>query len=222
MSTFAGSHVNARFPACYRDAKPGLRLRVVDVTEDEAPEVLVTSEIGDRLLAALVWDRLAVTSSTMQTWGVSIDEAMATAIANVEAMPVKTGVKAADGASIRITHGHPWVSSLVIAESQKANREDGFLVAIPHGSVMITTPVTGAETVRGLEMLMSLCDELFEVDGTGVSPFVWWWYQANFWRVTDRTHDGSIDFSPPANTCAYHLAGAIEHLATPCAECGRE
>lgn len=62
---------------------------------------------------------------------------------------------------------------------------------------------------------------LFGVDGTGVSPFVWWWYD-NYWRVTDRSEDGTIEFRPRMNVNAYHLAGAIQHLANPCAECGRE
>lgn len=46
-------------------------------------------------------------------------------------------------------------------------------MAIPHPSVMIAIPVVGAETVTGLEIMMGLCDELFEIDRTGISLFVW-------------------------------------------------
>lgn len=222
MSTFADFHVNARVPARYRDARSGLRFRVVDVTEEEAPDILVTTEIGDGLLAALMWDRIAVTTDTMKTWGVSIDEAMATAIANIDALDVGTSVKEAGGAKIHLKGGNPWVSSLVVSESKNAESEEGFLMAIPHPSVMIASPVVGAETVTGLEIMMGLCNELFDVDATGVSPFVWWWYDDNYWRVTDRTEDGSIEFRHHTNLNAYHLAGAIQHLANPCAECGRD
>lgn len=222
MSTFADSYVNARFPARYRDAQPKLRFRVVDVTEQEAPDMLVTTEIGDGLLAALLWDQIAVTADTMKIWGVSIDEAMATATANIDAMDITPSVKEAGGAKIHLKGGNPWVSSLIVSEAKNAEAEDGFLMAIPHGSVMITTPVVGAETISGLEIMMGLCAELFGIDGTGVSPFVWWWYDDNYWRVTDRTEDGSIDFRHHTNVNAYHLAGAIQHLANPCAECGRD
>lgn len=219
MPTFADSYVNARVPARYRDARSGLRFRVVDVTEQEAPDVLVITEIGDGLLAALMWGRVGVTAETMKTWGVSIDEAMATAIANIDAMDVTTSVKEAGGAEIHMKGGNPWVSSLIVPEARYTEAGDGFLMAIPHGSLMITTPVVGAETVVGLEIMMGLCAELFGIDGTGVSPFVWWWYDDNYWRVTDRTEDGSVDFRHHTNVNAYHLAGAIQHLANPCAEC---
>lgn len=222
MSTFADFYVNARVPARYRDARSGLRFRVVDVTEQAAPDVLVTTEIGDGLLAALMWERNAVTADAMKTWRVSIDEAMATAIANIDALEIETTVKEADGAKIHLKAGHPWVSSLIVSEARKEESEDGFLMAIPHPSALITTPVVGVETVSGLEIMMVMCEELFDVDGTGVSPFVWWWYDDNYWRVTDRSEDGTTEFRHHMNVNAYHLAGAIQHLAHPCAECGRE
>lgn len=221
MSNFAA--VSAQVPARYRDARSGLRFRVIDVTEDEAPDVVVTTEIGDGLLGALFWERIGVTSDTMKTWGVSPDEAMATATANIEALPVNTETRKVSGADVDITSGDAWASSLIVAESRKADTEDGFLVAIPHASVMITTQVVGAETVEGLEFLMNMCDELYGIDEwSGISPHVWWWFDDNYWRVTDRTEDGSIDFRFHTNVNAYHLAGAIEHLANPCDECGRE
>lgn len=222
MSTFADFYVNSRVPARYRDARSGLRFRVVDVTEQAAPDVLMTTEIGDGLLAALMWERIAVTTDAMKTWGVSIDEAMATAISNIDALEVKTSVKEANGAKIRLKAGHPWVSSLVVSQGRKAESEDGFLMAIPHPSALITTPVVGAGTVSGLEIMMVMCEELFDVDGTGVSPFVWWWCDDNYWRVTDRSEHGTIEFRHHINVNAYHLAGAIQYLANPCAECGRE
>lgn len=222
MSTFADFHVNARVPARYRDARSGLRFRVVDVTEQAAPDVLVTTEIGDGLLAALMWDRIAVTNDLMTTWGVSMDEAMATALSNIDALEVVTSVKEANGAKIHMKAGHPWVSSLVVSQAKKAESEDGFLMAIPHPSVLITTPVVGTGTVSGLEIMMVMCEELFDIDGTGVSPFVWWWYDDNYWRVTDRSEDGTVEFRHHLNVNAYHLAGAIQHLANPCPECGRD
>lgn len=222
MSTFADFYVNARVPARYRDARSGLRFRVVDVTEQAAPDVLVTTEIGDGLLAALMWERIAMTADAMKTWGVSIDEAMATAIANIDALEVDATMKEADGAKIHLKAGHSWVSSLIVSEARKADSEDGFLMAIPHPSALITTPVVGVETVSGLEIMMVMCEELFGVDGTGVSPFVWWWYDDNYWRVTDRSEDGTIEFRHHMNVNAYHLAGAIQHLASPCVECGCE
>lgn len=56
---------------------------------------------------------------------------------------------------------------------------------------------------------------MFGVDGTGVSPFVWWWYDDNYWRVTDRSEDGTIEFRHHMNVNAYHLAGAISISPTP-------
>lgn len=222
MSTFSDSYINARFPVRYRDARSELRFRVIDLTEDEPPDILVTTEIGDGLLAAITWGRVAVRSDTMKTWGVSIDEAMATATANIEALPVKTDTRKAHGATVLVTSGNPWVSSLIVAESRKAETDDGFLVAIPHCDVMVTTPVVGAETLAGLEILMNMCEALYGIDESGISPFVWWWYDDNYWRVTDRSEDGSIGFRHHTNVNAFHLAGAIEHLANPCDECGRE
>jgi hypothetical protein len=87
---------------------------------------------------------------------------------------------------------------------------------------MVTTPVVGAETVTGLEILMNMCEALFGIDESGISPFVWWWFHDNYRRVTDRTEDGSIEFRHHITLSAYYLAGAIEHLANPCAECGRD
>jgi hypothetical protein len=123
MSTFTDSSINARFPARYKDARSGFRFRVVDVTEDGAPDVLVTAEIGDGLLAAITRGRIAVTSS------------------------------------------------LIVEESRSAATKDGFLVAVPHCDVMVTTPVVGAGAVTGLEILMNMCEALFGMDESGSSPF---------------------------------------------------
>lgn len=102
MSTFADFYVDAGMPARYRDARSGLRFRVVDVTEQEAPDVLVITEIGDGLLAALMWERIAVTADAMKTGGVSIYEAMATVIANIDVLEVETSVKETNGAKIHL------------------------------------------------------------------------------------------------------------------------
>ena len=222
MSTFSDASIGAELPVRYRDARPELRFRVVDSTERDAPDILVTSQIGDGLVAAITWGPVAVTSDAMRMWSVSIDEAMATAAANMAALPVERATRGVDGAKVEMTVGHHWVSSLIVDRARYSESEDGFLVAIPRSDVMVTTPVVGAETVDGLGTLMAVCDELFDPDGLGISPFVWWWYQAHYWRVTGRTDDGTIDLPYYTHSAVYHLVGAISHLAHPCAECGRE
>lgn len=221
MSIFSEIEVDARVPARYRDARSGLLFRVVDETETEAPDRLVTTAIGDGLVAAITWGPVAVTDDVMKTWGVSVDEVMATAVANIASPPVERDTTDVEGATVDITVGHHWVSSLLVDRVKEGDTEEGFLAAIPRTDVLATTPVVGAETVDGLEALMAMCDEVYDPEDGGISPFVWWWYQDNYWRVTDRTEDGSIDFLFNSNVCAFHLYRAIEHLANPCAECGR-
>ena len=222
MSTFADTYIDAQFPAQYRDARSGLRFRVVDITEKGAAEMLVTTEIAEGLVAAITWGPLAVTAGIMKTWGVSIDEAMATATANIVALPIEGATRDIDGAKVEITVGHHWVSSLIVDQARRNESEHGFLVAIPRSDVMVTAPVVGAETVDSLEFLIELSEDMFDADAFGISPHVWWCYQSIYRRVTDRTEDGSIDLLLNTNLNAYHLGGAIRHLAHPCAECGRE
>ncbi len=222
MSTFSNASTGAQLPVRYRDARSELRFRVVDSTEKDPPDILVTSRIGDGLVAAITWGPVAVTSDVMRMWGVSIDEAMATAAANIAALAVERPTRGVEGAKVEMTVGHHWVSSLIVDRARYSESEEGFLVAIPRSDVMVTTPVVGAETVDSLETLMAVCEELFDPDGLGISPFVWWWYQDHYWRVTGRADDGTIDLPYHTHFAAYRLVGAISHLAHPCAECERE
>lgn len=220
MSVFFETELNIEVPARYRDARSGLLVRILDVTETELPDRLVTTEIGDGLYAALTWGPVGVTDGLLQTWGVSTDEALTTATSNVTALPVERSVRDVRGAAVDVTVGHPWVSSLIVDRAREEIPMEGFLVAMPRVDVLVTTPVTGLETVDGFETLIGLCESLYR-PVIGISPHVWWRYHDNYWRVTDRTDDGSIDFLHSQNVCAFHLMRTLEHLAQPCAECGR-
>jgi hypothetical protein len=221
VTTFC-SEAAAAMPARYRDARAGLRLGVVDTTVDHVPANAASYEIGDDLALVPTWGMFAVTDALMGHWGVSIDELVATASGNVTALPAERSTHHSGEATVEAVIGHHWVSSLIVDIARSSRGEDGFLVAVPRSDVMAVTPVVGVETLDGLDALIAISEGLYDPDDLGISPHVWWWFQGAYRRVTDHTEGGSLDFLHHTNLSAFYLARAIEHLAGPCIECGRE
>jgi len=122
---------------------------------------------------------------------------------------------------IEVALGHQWTSSLITQMDEASAGPEGTIAGIPSCDVMLTAPVVGAETVDSLEMIMLLCDDLYDPSDDGISPHVWWSWNDGLYRVTDRRPDGTIDIDPAANVSSFYLVRAIEHLVHPCDECGR-
>jgi hypothetical protein len=189
MAAFAEARYGVAFPTYYREAAAGLRLRVVDQTENEVPEGVESVEVGDDLRAVATWGPAVVSVDVLGLWGVSIDEAVATATRNVRSLPFERK-PLDDPAHVVVTVGHPWVSSLISGIDDEAKGAEGAIVAIPRADVMMTAPVTGAETVDSLEVMLLLCDEIYDPDDAGVSPHVWWSWEDGLYRITDRLTNG--------------------------------
>lgn len=221
MTPFAEAPSCARFPTRYRDAVSGLRLLVVDPTEDELPEWVDSTEIGQHLRAVVTWGALVVPVELSRKWGASMDELLATATEQVAALPFDRETLERDGVVIEVALGHQWTSSLITQMDEASAGPEGTIVGIPSCDVMLTAPVVGAETVDSLEMIMLLCDDLYDPSDDGISPHVWWSWNDGLYRVTDRRPDGTIDIDPAANVSSFYLVRAIEHLVHPCDECGR-
>ncbi|MFV1961188.1 MAG: hypothetical protein ACC658_05080, partial [Acidimicrobiia bacterium] len=221
MTPFAEAPSCARFPTRYRDAVSGLRLLVVDPTEDELPDWVDSTEIGQHLRAVVTWGALVVPVELSRKWGASMDELLATATEQVAALPFDRETLERDGVVIEVALGHQWTSSLITQMDEASAGPEGTIVGIPSCDVMLTAPVVGAGTVDGLEMIMVLCDELYDPSDGGISPHVWWSWNDGLYRVTDRRPDGTIDIDPAANVSSFYLVRAIEHLVHPCEECGR-
>jgi hypothetical protein len=221
MTDFSAAPLDVHFPAGYRDAVRGLRLRLFDPTENELPHWVESVEIGDQLRAVVTSSVFVVPVEMSRRWGVSVDEMAATATEQVTALPFERGTLDRDGVVIEVTLGHQWASSLITHLDEASAGPEGTIVGIPRCDVMLTTPVVGAETVDGLEMIMLLCDELYDSSDGGISPHVWWSWNDGLHRITDRQSDGTIDIDPAANVSAFYLIRAIEHLVHPCDECGR-
>ncbi len=221
MTPFAEAPSCARFPTRYRDAVSGLRLLVVDPTEDELPDWVDSTEIGQHLRAVVTWGALVVPVELSRKWGASMDELLATATEQVAALPFDRETLERDGVVIEVALGHQWTSSLITQMDEASAGPEGTIVGIPSCDVMLTAPVVGAETVDSLEMIMLLCDDLYDPSDDGISPHVWWSWNDGLYRVTDRRPDGTIDIDPVANVSSFYLVRAIEHLVHPCDECGR-
>ena len=56
-------------PARYGDAVSGLRLRVFDPTENQLPDWVDSTEIGQHLRAVVTWDALVVPVELSRKWG---------------------------------------------------------------------------------------------------------------------------------------------------------
>ncbi|MEE8375604.1 MAG: hypothetical protein V3S26_04730 [Acidimicrobiia bacterium] len=219
MTAFAEAPLDVHFPARYRDAVPGLRLRLFDPTENELPDWVESVEIGDQLRAVVTSSVFVVPVEMSRRWGVSMDELVATATEQVAAIPFERETLERDGVVIEVTRGHQWTSSLITQIDEVSAGPEGTIVGIPSCDVMLTAPVVGAETVDGLEMVMLFCDEVYKLSDGGISPHVWWSWNDGLYRITDRRPDGTIDIDPAANVSAFYLVRAIEHLAHPCDEC---
>lgn len=210
------------FPTRYRDAVPGLRLRLFDTNENDVPEWVDSVEVGDDLRAVVTWGIGVVPADMSRKWGVSIDELVATATDNVHGLPSER--KTLDDGPlgpVTATVGHHYVSSLITRLDEDAMGHEGAIVAVPRSDVMLTAPVTGASTVDSLEAMVALCDEIFDPDDAGISPHVRWSWNGGLYRITDRLPDGEIDIEPSTNVSAFYFARALEHLVNPCEECGR-
>lgn len=145
---------------------------------------------------------------------------VATATERVSELPTERKTLTRAGASVELTWGHPWASSLVAKIDDGLKGHEGAIVAAPVCDIMLSAPVLGEPTVESLEMIMLLCKELYDQSG-GVSPHVWWAWDKGLYRITDRWEDGEIRFEPSRNVSAFYLARALEHLVNPCDECGR-
>jgi hypothetical protein len=222
MAAFAQARSGVNFPTFYRDAVRGLRLRVFDQTENEVPEWVESVEVGDGLRAVVTLGAGVVSVDVSRMWGVSMDELVATATRNVNGLRFERKELGDIAlAPVVATVGHPWVSSLITSVDEESKGPEGTIVAIPRADVMLTAPVTGAATVDSLEMMMLLCDELYDPTDGGVSPHVWWSWADGLHRITDRLHDGEVDIQPALNVAAFYFARALVHLANPCQECDR-
>ena len=220
VAVFAEFPTGGQFPPRYHDARAGLRLRVVDRTENQVPDWVVSVEIGDSLSALVTWGPLLVPVELAQQWMVSTDELVTAATDQVVSLPVERRVHMRNAASVEVTLGHVWASSLITRVGRNAETAEGVIIGIPRCDVMMTAKVDES-AIDALELIMLACDELYDPADAGVSPHVWWYYQDKLWRLTDRRSDGTIDIEHHANVAAFHLVGAIEHLMNPCEECGR-
>lgn len=222
MASFAEAHSQASFPTRYRDAVPGLRLRIFDSNENEAPEWIESVEVGDDLRAVVTWGIGVVPIEMSREWGVSMDELVATATKNVGEFPVeRRTLNDPEPAPVVATMGHPWASSLVTGLDEAAKGLEGVIVAIPRFDMMLTAPVVGAPTVDSLEAMMLMCEAIYDRADGGVSPHVWWSWHDGLYRITDRGQNGVVDIEPSMNVSAFYFARALEHLVNPCEECGR-
>lgn len=221
MAAFAEAQSGV-FPARYRDAVAGLRLRLFDTNENEMPEWIESVEVGDDLRAVATWGIGVVPVEMSRKWRVSVDELVATATDNVHRLTFER--KTLDDGPlgpVMATVGHHYVSSLITRLDPETMGHEGAVVAIPRSDVMLTAPVVGVATVDSLEAMMLLCDEIYDPDDGGVSPHVWWAWNDGLYRITDRRPDGEVDIEPSMNVSAFYFARALEHLANPCEECGR-
>ena len=221
MSLFADAPSAVRFPLRYPAAMPDLRLRVYDPTEEELPACVESVEVGDHLRVVVTWGTCIVPVEISRSWGVSMDELVATASQHVARLPVERHTLERDDGAVEATLGHPWASSLITRLDEEPKGPEGAVVAVPRGDLMLSAPVVGAATVDSLELIMLLCDELYDSSDGGISPYVWWSWHDGLYRITDRQPDGTIDISPSSNVSAFYFARALEHLVNPCEECGR-
>ena len=221
MSPFADALSGVRFPLRYLAAMPDLRLRIYDPTEAELPDSVESVEIGDDLRAVVTWGTCIVPVEISRSWGVSMDELVATALDHVAELPVERHTLERDDGVVEAILGHPWASSLVMRLDEELRGAEGAVVAVPRGDLRLSAPVVGAVTVDSLELIMLLCDELYDASDGGISPHVWWSWHDGLYRITDRQPDGTIDISPSTNVSAFYFARTLEHLVNPCEECGR-
>lgn len=222
MGSYVESTAEVMFPSRYRDAKGDLRLRIYDPTEDDIPDWVASVEVGDHLRAMVSWHICVVPSSMLGIWKVSLDEIVATATRNVAALPAQRHTLNRGDCRVEVIVGHLWASSLITCVGDDLKGHEGAIVAVPRADVMLSAPVIGQPTVDSLEMMMLLCDALYDRDDSGVSPHVWWAWNDGLYRVTDRFEDGEVDIQPPRNVSAHYLLGALRHLINPCEECGRD
>ena len=221
MVAFAQAQSSVSFPTRYRDAVPGLRLRIFDQNENEVPKSVESVEVGDDLRAVVTWGTSVLPVDMSREWGVSMDELVATATKNVHELPFqRKALNDGEPGPVVATAGHHWTSSLITSLDDDAKGPEGAIVAIPRADVMLTAPVVGAATVDSLESMMLLCDEIYDRADAGVSPHVWWSWHDGLYRITDRQRDGEVDIEPSMNVSAFYFVGALEHLVNPCEECG--
>ena len=196
MAAFAQAQSSVSFPTRYRDAVPGLRLRIFDQNENEVPESVESVEVGDDLRAVVTWGTSVVPVDMSREWGVSMDELVATATKNVhELLFHRKALNVGEPGLVVATVGHHWTSSLI------TNLDDD-------------------AKVDSLESMMLLCDEIYDRADAGVSPHVWWSWHDGLYRITDRQRDREVDIEPSMNVSAFYFVGALEHLVNPCEECG--
>lgn len=208
------------FPACYRDAFFGLRLRLYDTSETVAPDGVVSVEVGDDLEAAVTLGVGVVTVEIARSWGVSVDELVATATANVRGLAhERNTVDVGESGSVEVTVGHRYVSSLLTCLEEDLLGPEGAIVAVPRFDVLLTAPVVGAATFESLEAMMLCCDDIYDPDDGGISPHVRWLWHGGLHRITDRMSDGAVDIEPAMNVAAFYFVEALAHLVHPCEEC---
>jgi hypothetical protein len=203
MAAFAPAQSSVGFPTLYRDAVPGLRLRIFDQNENEVPESVESVEVGDDLRAVVTWRTSVVPVDMSREWGVSMDELVATATKNVHELPLqRKALNDGEPGPVVATVGHHWTSSLITSLDDDAKGPEGAIVAIPRADVML------------------LCDEIYDRADAGVSSHVWWSWHDGLYRITDRRRDRDVDIEPSMSVSAFHFVGALEHLVNPFEECG--
>ncbi len=114
MAAFAQAQSSVSFPTRYRDAVPGLRLRIFDQNENEVPESVESVEVGDDLRAVVTWGTSVVPVDMSREWGVSMDELVATATKNVHELPFqRKALNDGEPSPGVATGGQHWTSSLI-------------------------------------------------------------------------------------------------------------
>ncbi|MEM6930624.1 MAG: hypothetical protein AAF602_27060 [Myxococcota bacterium] len=202
------------------EALPNLKLRIYpSTTLADARDNLIVREVAPDLLAVLCFDlpRIVATvpASSLDAWGVTLDDLWSSAVDNVrrdpdlertdQVLPDDIIVSALIGDSLftasQLLCLEGWVEPVTLF---------GAIVAVPHRHALLYHPIVGPEVVDAVARMAPMAIEMHAQGPGSITPELFWWRPGQIDALPTDYDDGQLQFMPPST-----FLSVLEQLIRP-------